>query len=496
MERAASAASASASASAAAAFAASVSAADAAFAASAASAADAAFAASAASAAAAAATEIWESISRDANWLVSLVSTVETDEEFIQAALLAKKPLWLPDSPDEPGSGIRLPDWARETWDVFKVSRLVPESGFGIWVSWYEARLRGRSSGGFDPSLSSKAAEDLDVRVATQPEGFWDRAPAEVNAEIREWIEAAKESPAVHDENYADEETPPAEAPAQGPGPKYTIQDGQLDAVETLPEVDERSDATQQKLFERLKEQFARLSRETPRIRNEQPGLAQSIEDYARVVAVDELERLDVTDLWMVGAGLIEHARAFENQSPDATITPPLEPERLALLREVARLHAALVMGFEEGRALADRADLSTLDAATLRTLASAEGSVIRDLLDRSSLLLDRAKAQIEALDHLLMDGGVRAERAAQIAYPAVRNILIACAQVAKKAAIGGVALTSVGLADGMLIAWIEFLVANMSPILSVTATQPELNQYFEWLLRRLEDLRDEEDQS
>jgi len=135
---------------------------------------------------------IWDSISADANWLSNHKDTGNASE---QAAQLGNAQLWLIDVRGDKKYRVNFPIWARRAWDVFKKADGVKEAGFNVWIRWYEARLRGHETSGFNPALKGNAAQDLDLRIATQPNKFWDGDAATVNAEINGWIEEALQQP-------------------------------------------------------------------------------------------------------------------------------------------------------------------------------------------------------------------------------------------------------------------------------------------------------------
>ena len=96
------------------------------------------------------------------------------------------------------------PDGLRRTWSAFEAATATQEHGFAPWIEWYRALL---------PLPEHSAPRDsfgleLSLRLAEQPDDWWRRPAAEVNADIARWLE----------------ETNPVETalkalPPQGPAP-------------------------------------------------------------------------------------------------------------------------------------------------------------------------------------------------------------------------------------------------------------------------------------
>ncbi len=125
-------------------------------------AANAAYTANAAAAPYAANADLWDEISRDANFILSGVMTED----------LASKPLW-PDG---------APSWANDFWK--RLQYLLPhEDGWEAWINWYNRRLDGVS----DP-------DEIELPFAIIPERVRATSPASANRWIREQINVAKES--------------------------------------------------------------------------------------------------------------------------------------------------------------------------------------------------------------------------------------------------------------------------------------------------------------
>ena len=88
------------------------------------------------------------------------------------------------------------PNWWKEERDKFNLvlssglSSIAGSNPWLVWRDWYDSRVDGGPSWG----LTEKIADELETRIALGDgrEDFWDRDPAEVNAEIAEWVEDAR----------------------------------------------------------------------------------------------------------------------------------------------------------------------------------------------------------------------------------------------------------------------------------------------------------------
>jgi hypothetical protein len=189
---------------------------------------------------------IWQSISKDANWLEA--SKLGTSSE--QAITLLQQSLWHGNAP------ARLHD----AWHHFAHSPFAAEYGFQPWIQWYEglAALDGTTPPRF---LFSKA---LTLRIATQPNKWWKRPALEINTDIARWL--AEEQTVTSAPSTDDLPTQLTEAldqlPSQQPAPyQFDWRDGRMEVLppEALPEdggiAQDYLDETREKadsLFERL----------------------------------------------------------------------------------------------------------------------------------------------------------------------------------------------------------------------------------------------------
>ena len=111
-------------------------------------------------------TQFWGAVARDVEVLKAGAKSTKETEKIV--AELSEKALWL--------DGI--PEWASRRWADFK-DRLPEVEGWGVWISWYEARLKGQK-------LDAQLETDV-LNIAIED---WRQDPAHVNAIIAELVQS------------------------------------------------------------------------------------------------------------------------------------------------------------------------------------------------------------------------------------------------------------------------------------------------------------------
>ena len=112
----------------------------------------------------------WHSVSHDATWLEVADSTSAPE----RGALLLQQPLW-------PGN---IPALLHASWDSFANSSFAAAHGFQLWIQWYKA-LASLNADRLPQRVFSDA---LTLRIATAPNGVWERPASEVNDIIASWL--------------------------------------------------------------------------------------------------------------------------------------------------------------------------------------------------------------------------------------------------------------------------------------------------------------------
>ena len=282
-------------------------------------------------------------------------------------------------------------------------------------------------------------------------------------------------------------------------GPIFSIESGKLDLVPG-PETSEVFDrTTQAALHRRIIRQIEPLRAETAKVGNRHPGLALTVEEYAKLVS-KPFDDLDVTDLWAVGNGLLAHAFSFEKQDERRTLTEPLEPSHLALLLDVARLHGGFILGFPKGIELTERADRAQLGPNAIRAINDPTLHVLAALSQQTKLVSERARRLTDALNAALIVAGWETTRIGYTSYATVRNALIQLGKVIvwvndKGGSLaGGIVIGSAIAASGLTPETLElvvhFLQTNVSDVLAFAAPFPELRAWIGWIIDHFDEER------
>ena len=110
--------------------------------------------------------EFWSAVALDVEVLEAGAKATKEPEEVV--ADLSEKALWLDGTPE----------WASRRWADFK-DRLPEVEGWGVWIGWYEARLKGQK-------LDAQLETDV-LSIAIED---WRQGPTHVNAIIAELIQS------------------------------------------------------------------------------------------------------------------------------------------------------------------------------------------------------------------------------------------------------------------------------------------------------------------
>lgn len=126
------------------------------------------------------AAQIRESVASD----VSFLSESESSGAAEAARRLINEPLWLIDVRGDSRFQANFPHWVRAPFDDMVKDPDLSAAGFKLWIEWYRAILpNSRRS-----RPISYFSETLDLRIARQPDKWWNREPAKVNADIAAWL--------------------------------------------------------------------------------------------------------------------------------------------------------------------------------------------------------------------------------------------------------------------------------------------------------------------
>lgn len=282
------------------------------------------------------------------------------------------------------------------------------------------------------------------------------------------------------------------EEPSTEAGPTFAVRVGKIDLVPSVETDNSWDQSTQAALHQQILRQVAQLQAETLKIGNQYPNLAQTIDEYAKLVR-QPLTDLDIVALWSVGSCLLAYAYSFEHHDQHRTMTEPLEPVHLSLLTGVSRLHGGFILGFPKGIALTERADRAQFAPNVVQSIGEPTSRILDALSHQRDLVSERARHFLALLNSTVLASGWETARVGYVCYAAVRNCLIALGKALiwfndkGGSVVGGVMLASGLSAAGITAESVElaasFLHARASEILSFAAPFPELRAWICWII-------------
>ncbi|MBJ7414710.1 MAG: hypothetical protein JHC88_04455 [Niveispirillum sp.] len=391
---------------------------------------------------------VWMSISADVTLLYETKNKTDI-ADFVQT------PLW----------AVKIPLAIAKRWQSFVDYQHA--SHFAPWINWYQSLLTGNgpSADFFGP--------DLTLRIAQQPDEWWDRPVAEVNADVTRWLEEAKEGAVV---------VPPPE-----PGLVGTVDaDGRVGFARS-------GEATEDELagiggllqiLTGAAEDLAALL-----VGNNSVAIAPSI--VPQYLACLQADSLSIDRLYAAGVRL-GNARAKLQKQIDSKDYPDLAPDVAEALDSVLELHGPVLLSTAEGRRLVGASSdylRTAADSAALKRAAMDYGQAVAKSPDLFN------KETRELLPELNEDvaSGPHPERSTQVAMSASRNLLITVARVVLFETLkNGLAASVVGMgmigvtAQTINFAW-AFLTSYLPVIRELAAVSGPYLQWIEPLLRKAE---------
>lgn len=326
----------------------------------------------------------WNSVENDLVFL----SNNESINLYAELALFS---LWRPDVPDfieGRSQGI--------AWD----DELAID--YSMWINWYQSLLTGNgpSADYFGP--------DLTLRIAQQPDEWWDRPAAEVNADIAAWL-------VQRDEVRID-------IPEPEPGTSMGIaSDGRIGVVPTgVSSSDERSQF--EGLLEVLGEKADELV-ESLAGSNAFADLLKVIRKYAEVV---RQQTLSIDRLYARG-NILENTRAHLQKDIDAGNLPDMPLGVAAGLDSILSMHGSLIASTQVGQQLLDSSHIYESKAADISVSRSAAREFANAVARSDRLFTDEVREEWPVMADSIGTGPYP-ERSTQVAMVGNKNLMIALA--------------------------------------------------------------------
>lgn len=329
-------------------------------------------------------TAAWDAFTEDLNWLDS-----HSDE---QSAEFWFRPLWVADAPSN----------VVEEWKAFVHGSNAFGYDFAPWINWYQALLtcNGSNADYFGP--------DLTLRIAQQPDEWWDRPAAEVNADIAAWL-------VQRDEVRID-------IPEPEPGTSMGIAgDGRIGIVPTgVSSSDERSQF--EGLLEVLGEKADELV-ESLAGSNAFADLLKVIRKYAEVV---RQQSLSIDRLYARG-NILENTRAHLQKDIDAGNLPDMPLGVAAGLDSILSMHGSLIASTQVGQQLLDSSHIYEGKAADISVSRSAAREFANAVARSDRLFTDEVREEWPVMADAI-GAGRYPERSTQLAMVGNKNVMIALA--------------------------------------------------------------------
>jgi hypothetical protein len=384
-----------------AAYAAAAFAASAAFAAFAAYAAYAAYAADAAAASAANAA-VWQNITT----LARQIGRGENLDALLDA------PLWPDDVPDW---------WSVELTRFSNTLSALDDGNWSDWVDWFRPISEGHPAWG----LPRQTAEQIELKIALGDDrkDFWNRKPQEINAEIAEWVAAAK---------AAEKLTPPP----QGSGLQFELFGmiirlarglGLANTADDQAQID-----TQLPILLRLVKSLEK------RLKDDEASsliLLQSIERLRWVLERQDHAVIGVTELYtetMIFRDQLDQAEKATLQSN----IPSFSGSDLATAKSIATIADMIVLATAEGRHLFDDADRSNLDAGEQEKYRVHELRLL-ELMGEHGAIMDPETLRLLHDAVLAETAGPMPVRGMHLSAASVRNALVLLSGIGTLGGIG-----------------------------------------------------------
>ncbi|WP_245438047.1 hypothetical protein [Mesorhizobium sp. WSM4312] len=285
--------------------------------------------------------------------------------------------------------------------------------------------------------------------------------------------------------------------PTTTAGPHYQIRGGKL--ASSLSPPGDAEIEMQRKLHSNLKAAVRDAVALIPSIKNRFPELSRTVEAYEQIVDC-ETEQLDVVNLWSVGGALYGFESAYRSQNVIRTLSEPIEPQIESALHNIARLHGAFIMGFEEGRDLVSRSDAFMHEEELVNSLREPGDKLIAIFSENADLVEARTRAVTKPIADYVHEFGWTGTRTGYAAHIIVKNGILAILRAligkptsaldaAGKVMTLGAIVGGVSNAEFARVA-LPILLRNASTILAFVNHSPEFRAYVEWALAVLHEDR------
>lgn len=357
---------------------------------------------------------LWVAISQDCDFLDALGRNSEYSRNLLS------KPLWL----------FEQPDWFDTCWNIAREALEREGNGFEIWRDWFQRRIDGDESG-FD--LPPDADAEISRRLIAADNGWWERPPAEVNADIKAWLTELTPPPPEPDE--ADFTQNPR-ALTFGPDA-----DEQIDVLPDLAGDRVLSDADARDRHAEARAEAEAALAASSRDLTQAFAIGETLSDYLDALG-DSVETTRPSQLVLRGDKL-RRLRA-DYISPTSS-KPPLTEDQAFALENWERAHSALV-GIDPFLSSIERASYGPAVPATIITLDAIK-AIIDSARDANIATVGAQEAITDSVENVPSEAPA-GERRLVLATESLKNFIRGTAGFIKQHK-GKISAGAVGLAKG-----------------------------------------------
>jgi hypothetical protein len=361
---------------------------------------------------------VWQNIRLDCKFTDDASGLIARNT--IVGVTLLKSPLW----PD------RQPDWFAAEWRIAHETLQQIGQGFEIWRDWFQRRIDGEATG-FD--LPPDADAEISRRLIAADNGWWNRPPAEVNADIKAWLTELTPLP-----------TEPDEADFTQNPRALTFGANAEGRIDLLPDMAgdrllNNADA-QDRHAEALAEAQAALAASS-RDLSQAFAIGETLSDYLAALG-DSVETIRPSQLVLRGDKL-RRLRA-DYISPTSS-KPPLTEDQAFALENWERAHSALV-GIDPFLSSIERASYGPAVPATIITLDAIK-AIIDSARDANIASVAAQTSITDSVENVPAEASA-GERRLVLATESLKNFIRGTASFIRRHK-GKISAGALGLAKG-----------------------------------------------
>lgn len=319
--------------------------------------------------------QLWLSVTQDANWLDS------QSNEKNAARLLVSKRLWLDGSP--------------RSWLSFAKRSIrnlsKRDKSFTAWLDWFQSRIDGSRAGFIIPGDRYRREDKIILTrlVSANNEDFWDKGAIHVNATLQGWLDEARDRVAALPDGLL------PEAPEQDSSAiTYGINSG--GKVDRLPAKNQqhlRDQPDQRQIYGDVREAFDELRAEGQRLGE---TLASALDRIMQSMP-EAFEDAQAYLVWRDGNRVrrlyLAHRSVALTSDPDPARLESAIAEQLGGALDLFNL---FVMG-DDGLRVKDEATIPFQERASAETEAALAKPVVAAMLDNPAIFTDAALSDLQA---------------------------------------------------------------------------------------------------